>query len=76
MASSAVDSSLSNLSSLSSVKPSDDPSHGVPKDWKFWCIIFSFALSILLTALEFVSRPFFVSTLLPANEPKRKSTDL
>src|ERR1700691_6030082 len=39
-------------------------SHGVPKDWKFWCIIFSLALSVLLTAVEFVSRPrslfFFV----------------
>jgi hypothetical protein len=30
-------------------------SHGVPKDWKFWCIIFSLSLSILLTAVEFVS---------------------
>jgi hypothetical protein len=27
---------------------------GVPKDWKFWCIIFSVALSVLLTAIEFV----------------------
>ena len=48
----------SPLSSFSSVKPgpSDDLSHGVPKDWKFWCIIFSLALSILLTAIEFVGR--------------------
>ena len=30
-------------------------SHGVPKDWKFWCIIFSLGLSVLLTAVEFVS---------------------
>jgi hypothetical protein len=29
--------------------------HGVPKDWKFWCIIFSLCLSVLLTAVEFVS---------------------
>jgi hypothetical protein len=29
--------------------------HAVPKDWKFWCIIFSLALSVLLTAVEFVS---------------------
>jgi len=31
----------------------DDRHHGVPKDWKFWCIIFSLALSVLLTAVEF-----------------------
>ncbi|KAI9452641.1 Mfs1.2 [Lactarius psammicola] len=30
-------------------------SHGVPKDWKFWCIIFSLALSVLLTAVEFTA---------------------
>ena len=53
MASSAVE-----PSSPSSAKCSDDLSHGVPKDWKFWSIIFSLALSILLTAIEFVSRPF------------------
>ncbi|KAH9062385.1 major facilitator superfamily domain-containing protein [Lactarius vividus] len=29
--------------------------HGVPKDWKFWCIIFSLALSVLLTAVEFTA---------------------
>ena len=29
--------------------------YGVPKDWKFWCIIFSLGLSVLLTAVEFVS---------------------
>jgi len=34
---------------------SPDIHHGVPKDWKFWCIIFSLALSVLLTAVEFVS---------------------
>jgi len=32
--------------------------HAMPKDWKFWCIIFSLALSVLLTAVEFVSHPF------------------
>jgi hypothetical protein len=32
-----------------------DGYHGVPKDWKFWCIIFSLAVSILMTAVEFVS---------------------
>ncbi|KAI0259047.1 iron permease [Gloeopeniophorella convolvens] len=26
---------------------------GVPKDWKFWCIIFSLALSVLSVAVEF-----------------------
>ncbi|KAF8258823.1 major facilitator superfamily domain-containing protein [Lactarius quietus] len=31
-----------------------DP-HGVPKDWKFWCIIFSLGLSVLLTAVEFTA---------------------
>ncbi|KAN0135476.1 MFS general substrate transporter [Lactarius tabidus] len=31
------------------------PTHGVPKDWKFWCIIFSLALSVLLTAVEFTA---------------------
>jgi hypothetical protein len=35
---------------------SHDSDH-VQKDWKFWCIIFSLALSIVLTAVEFVSRP-------------------
>jgi hypothetical protein len=33
---------------------SDIP-HGVPKDWKFWCIMFSLASSLLLTAVELVS---------------------
>ncbi|KAI9442690.1 Mfs1.2 [Lactarius indigo] len=32
-----------------------DLSHGVPKDWKFWCIIFSLGLSVLLTAVEFTA---------------------
>jgi hypothetical protein len=31
-----------------------DIHYGVPKDWKFWCIIFSLALSVLLTAVEYV----------------------
>ncbi|KAF8482465.1 major facilitator superfamily domain-containing protein [Russula ochroleuca] len=39
----------------SSPKPPDDLSHSVPKDWKFWCIIFSVALSNLLTATELTS---------------------
>ncbi|KAI0286536.1 major facilitator superfamily domain-containing protein [Russula brevipes] len=53
--------------SSSNVVPSCEPSdsnkldknplpgihHGVPKDWKFWTIIFSLALSVLLTAVEF-----------------------
>ena len=60
MASSAME----PLSFPPSAKRSDDLSYGVPKDWKFWCIIFSLALSILLTAIEFVSRPFFVPTSL------------
>lgn len=44
-------------------------SHGVPKDWKFWCIIFSLALSVLLTAVEFVSRPrsLFLAGLEPGS---------
>ena len=54
-----------------SAKPSDDLPHGVPKDWKFWCIIFSLALSILLTAIEFVSHPFFVATSPPNKAPER-----
>jgi hypothetical protein len=57
---SSVKESLSTSST--SAKPSDDVSHAVPKDWKFWCIIFSLALSILLTAVEFVSCPFFNAT--------------
>ncbi|KAH9993179.1 major facilitator superfamily domain-containing protein [Russula vinacea] len=39
----------------SSPKPSDDLSHEVPKDWKFWCIIFPLMLTIFLTAIEFTS---------------------
>jgi hypothetical protein len=49
----------------SSARASNDLAHSVPKDWKFWCIIFSLALSILLTAIEFVSRPFSVVTPPP-----------
>jgi hypothetical protein len=57
----SMDSSI-NLEGLSP-KPSNtfgqdrspDIHHGVPKDWKFWCIIFSLTLSILLTAIELVS---------------------
>ncbi|KAF8482463.1 iron permease [Russula ochroleuca] len=45
----------------SSAKPSDDLSEGMPKDWMFWCIIFSFALSTLITAVEFTS----IGTALP-----------
>ncbi|KAI0291116.1 major facilitator superfamily domain-containing protein [Russula brevipes] len=34
-----------------------DGYHGlpVPKDWKFWCIIFSLTISTLLTAVEFTA---------------------
>jgi hypothetical protein len=39
---------------------SPDVHHGVPKDWKFWCIIFSLALSVLLTAVEFVNHLFLL----------------
>jgi hypothetical protein len=35
--------------------PSSNTHDGAPKDWKFWCIMFSLALSVLLTAVEFVS---------------------
>ncbi|KAI0281064.1 major facilitator superfamily domain-containing protein [Russula aff. rugulosa BPL654] len=56
MASSATEASpLSSSSVLASAKPSDNISHGVPKDWKFWCIIFSLSLSVLLLAIEFTS---------------------
>jgi hypothetical protein len=34
---------------------SSNTHEGVPKDWKFWCIIFSLALSLLVTAVESVS---------------------
>jgi hypothetical protein len=68
MASSVMEPSSS---SPSSNKRSDDLSNGVPKDWTFWCIIFSLALSILLTAMEFVSRPFFVATSPPGKAPER-----
>jgi hypothetical protein len=37
----------------------EDTHHDVPKDWKFWCIIFSFALSVLLPAIDFVSCFFY-----------------
>lgn len=40
---------------------SDRHHHVMSKDWKFWCIIFSLALSVLLTAVEFVSRLFLAS---------------
>lgn len=53
----------SSPSRPSSPKPSSEHSHhGVPKDWKFWCIIFSLALSVLLTAIEFVSCSFLITT--------------
>lgn len=55
-----TDSSIQNLlvspkSSTFEQNPSPNTHDGVPKDWKFWCIIFSLALSVLLTAVEFVS---------------------
>ncbi|KAN0107400.1 MFS general substrate transporter [Russula decolorans] len=55
MASFAMQSLSSSSPSARRPKPYDDVSRGVPKDWKFWCIIFSLALSILLTAIEFTS---------------------
>ena len=68
MASSAME----PLSFSSTTKHSDeDLSYGVPKDWKFWCIMFSLALSILLTAMEFVSRPFFVAMCPPGKAPEQ-----
>src|SRR6266481_482120 len=60
-------STVESLAPRSPTKPSNDgDSHAVPKDWKFWCIIFSLALSVLLTAVEFVSCPFF--NALPPTE--------
>ncbi|KAH9962019.1 iron permease [Lactifluus volemus] len=32
-----------------------DIHRGVQKDWKFWCIIFSLTISVLLTAVEFTA---------------------
>ncbi|KAI0268427.1 major facilitator superfamily domain-containing protein [Russula aff. rugulosa BPL654] len=55
--------------SQSSVKPPDGVSHAVPKDWKFWCIIFSLTMSILLTAIEFTS----IGTALPTITRSLKS---
>ena len=54
----------SSLSSLFFIKSSDDLSHSVSKDWKFWCIIVSLALSILLTAVEFVGHLTHLSSFL------------
>ena len=50
--------SFSPQSSISekNLPPGPEIHYGVPKDWKFWCIMFSLALSVLLTAVEFVSR--------------------
>ncbi|KAI0291115.1 major facilitator superfamily domain-containing protein [Russula brevipes] len=47
--------SLSLASHKLGQTPLPDGRHGVPKDWKFWCIIFSLALSVLLTAVEFTA---------------------
>lgn len=58
------------LFSQTSLLPLKNISYGVPKDWKFWGIIFSLALSILMTAIELVSRPFFVATS-PGKVPER-----
>ncbi|KAJ7060722.1 iron permease [Mycena amicta] len=41
--------------------PEQSSSAGVQRDWKFWCIIASLAVSQLLTAIEFTS----VGTALP-----------
>jgi MFS family permease len=46
-------------------------SHGVPKDWKFWCIIFSLSLSILLTAVEFTSIGAALPTIIRDLEGKQ-----
>ena len=54
MESSPGSSSLSLKDPNSAVTETVDGDIGVPKDWKFWCIIFSLALSVLLTAVEFV----------------------
>ncbi|KAH9962025.1 major facilitator superfamily domain-containing protein [Lactifluus volemus] len=43
-------------SNCAETQPVDGDIHrSVPKDWKFWCIIFSLALSVLLTAVEFTA---------------------
>jgi hypothetical protein len=51
--------STSKESNFATQAVDEDNHHDVPKDWKFWCIIFSLALSVLLTATEFVSRLFY-----------------
>ncbi|KAI0297883.1 iron permease [Multifurca ochricompacta] len=45
----------SDLSVHKIPQETDEALNGVPKDWKFWCIIFSLALSVLLTAVEFTA---------------------
>ncbi|KAN0135475.1 MFS general substrate transporter [Lactarius tabidus] len=45
--------------------------HGVPKDWKFWCIIFSLCLSVLLTAVEFTSIGAALPTIIRDLEGKQ-----
>jgi hypothetical protein len=55
MESSSPSSSSLKDSNVAATQTVDGEIHyGVPKDWKFWCIIFSLALSVLLTAVEFV----------------------
>ncbi|KAN0135470.1 MFS general substrate transporter [Lactarius tabidus] len=46
-------------------------SHSVPKDWKFWCLIFSLSLSVLLTALEFTSIGAALPTIIHDLEGKQ-----
>ncbi|KAH9962021.1 iron permease [Lactifluus volemus] len=47
--------STSKESNFATQAVDEDTHHDVPKDWKFWCIIFSLALSVILTATEFTS---------------------
>ncbi|KAH9979113.1 hypothetical protein BGW80DRAFT_1249328 [Lactifluus volemus] len=46
---------LSKESDSTTKAVDEDTHHDVPKDWKFWCIIFSLALSFLLPAIEFTA---------------------
>ncbi|KAH9962072.1 major facilitator superfamily domain-containing protein [Lactifluus volemus] len=45
----------SKESNFTTQEVDDDTHHEVPKDWKFWCIIFSLALSALLPAIDLTS---------------------
>jgi hypothetical protein len=55
MALSSDDPSSLKDSNIAATQTVDADIHcGVKKDWKFWCIVFSLTLSVLLTAVEFV----------------------